>query len=70
MPIPDYETLMLPLMRRLEAGDAHIRTLSDALANEFALTAEERAQLLPSGRGVTVIHSRTGWAKTYLKQAG
>lgn len=70
MAIPDYETLMLPLLRRLAAGEQHIRQLSQSLAEEFNLTADERAELIPSGRGVTVIHSRTGWAKTYLKAAG
>ncbi len=68
--IPAYEQLMLPLLRRLAAGELHVRALSDALADDFALTAEERAAQLPSGRGVTLIHSRVGWAKTYLKQAG
>lgn len=68
--IPDYETLMLPLLRRLQPGEAHVRALSNALSDEFGLTEEERAAQLPSGKGVTVIHSRTGWAKTYLKQAG
>lgn len=70
MAIPDYETLMLPLLRLLQSEDKHIRALSEALADEFRLTDDEKAALLPSGRGVTVIHSRTGWAKTYLKQAG
>jgi restriction system protein len=68
--IPTYEQLMLPLLRRLAAGEQHVRALSDALADDFALSTEERAAQLPSGRGVTLIHSRVGWAKTYLKQAG
>jgi restriction system protein len=70
MSIPDYETLMLPLLRRLATGEQHVRQLSQSLAEEFDLTDEERGALIPSGRGVTVIHSRTGWAKTYLKAAG
>ena len=39
------------------------------LADEFKLTLEERAQLLPSG-GTLTFASRVGWAKTYLKKAG
>ena len=70
MAIPDYETLMLPLLRRLASGEQHVRELSQSLAEEFTLTDEERTALIPSGRGVTVMHSRTGWAKTYLKAAG
>ncbi|MDE2419015.1 MAG: restriction endonuclease [Burkholderiales bacterium] len=70
MAIPDYESLMLPLLKRLE--DGAIRVLKDVmaeLANEFALTPEERAQLLPSG-GTLTFASRVGWAKTYIKKAG
>lgn len=39
------------------------------MADEFGLSSEERTQMLPSGKG-PVIRSRTGWALTYLKQAG
>lgn len=70
MAVPDYETLMLPFLRLIEPGPLTIRDISDRLADQFGLSAEERAQQLPSGRGVTVMHSRAGWAKTYLKQAG
>lgn len=70
MAIPDYETLMLPLLIKLSDGQE--RVLKDAqqeLADEFDLSAEERAQLLPSGATLTFA-SRVGWAKTYLKKAG
>lgn len=71
MAIPRYEAVMLPLLRRTAAiGDAHIRDLAAAMADEFALSSEERAVLLPSGRGVAVIRSRTGWTRSYLVQAG
>ena len=69
MPIPDYETLMLPVLRSVAAGPKHVRDLSREMADLFRLTPEERAQEIPSG-GVTLIHSRTGWATTYMKQAG
>ena len=70
MVIPDYETLMHPLLSRL--ADEQIRVVKDVvaqLADEFRLTLEERAQLLPSG-GTLTFASRVGWAKTYLKKAG
>ncbi len=41
----------------------------EAIAGEFDLTPEDRQQLLPSGTG-TVIGSRVGWARTYMKKAG
>lgn len=60
---------MLPVMRVLADDKPKHRTeLSDLMADHFGLTAEEREQLLPSGKA-TVIKSRTGWALTYMKQA-
>jgi restriction system protein len=70
MPIPDYQTVMLPLLRYL--GDGREHTLSesvDAVCDEFTLSPEERLQLLPSGTA-TVIGNRVGWARTYMKKAG
>jgi restriction system protein len=70
MTIPDYQTIMLPLLRLL--GDGRERSLSEAIeaiSDEFHLTPDERQQLLPSGTS-TVIGSRVGWARTYMKKAG
>jgi len=70
MPIPDYQTLMLPLLRL--AGDAQEHRFRDAieqLASEFSLTDEERGTMLPSGTAPQ-FDNRVGWARTYLKQAG
>ncbi len=70
MAIPDYETLMLPLLLRLSDGRERVlKELQQELAEEFRLTPEERIQLLPSG-GTLTFASRIGWAKTYLKKAG
>jgi restriction system protein len=68
--IPDYESLMYPLLKRL--ADGRVRVLRDVmneLADEFQLTEDDRAQLLPSG-GTLTFASRVGWAKTYMKKAG
>ena len=60
MPIPDYQTLMLPLLRRLGDGEEHaIRDLVNDLANEFHLTEEEREALLPSGTQPVTVPVRT-----------
>lgn len=70
MAIPDYETLMRPLLRHLSDGQTRlVKDVVHELADEFKLTAEERAQFLPSG-GTLTFASRVGWAKTYLKKAG
>lgn len=70
MAIPDYQTLMLPLLRYIGDGNEHhFRTAIDALAGEFALSDVERIEMLPSGTA-TVFGNRVGWAKSYMKQAG
>lgn len=70
MAIPDFQTLMLPILK--VAGDGQEKRIGDVinlLANEFGLTEEERRQLLPSGKGKSFAN-RANWAKTYLVQAG
>jgi len=70
MAIPDYQTFMLPLLQRLSDGSTRVlKDVISELADEFKLTPEDRAELLPSG-GTLTFASRAGWAKTYLKKAG
>lgn len=70
MSIPDYQTLMLPVLKFASSGqEVSVRDATEALSREFGLTPEERRSLLPSGK-TTTIYSRTQWAKAYLKQAG
>jgi len=70
MAIPDYQTIMLPLLRFAANGEEHpFREAVEQLADEFSLTDSERTELLPSGTA-HVFASRVGWARTYLKQAG
>ncbi len=69
MPIPDYQTVMLPLLKLTSDGKEHqIRDAVNALADQFQLTDAERKETLPSG-GI-VFANRVGWARTYLKKAG
>lgn len=70
MAIPDYQTLMLPVLKL--ASDEKEHKFSQAveeLADEFNLSTEERNELLPSG-SQAVFNNRVGWARSYLKQAG
>ena len=69
MPIPDYETLMLPLLRYVAQGQCPIQTATSAMADQFALDESDRRILLPSGR-TPLINSRVHWAATYLVQSG
>lgn len=69
MTIPDYQKLMLPLLRYARDGQLHsMREAIEALAIEFDLSEEERKELLPSGKQ-SVFDNRVNWAKTYLKKA-
>lgn len=68
MTIPDYQTLMLPVLRSAQDGEVKISDVISKLADELHLTEEERTVLMPSGR-ITLFANRVHWAKTYLKQA-
>ena len=70
MPIPDYQTIMLPLLKTAEDKKEHSKQeVVDRLAQDFKLTEGERDELLPSGKQ-EVFDNRVGWARTYLKKAG
>ena len=69
MPIPGYETLMLPLLQYVAGSERRVRDTVDFLGNRYALTEEERNQLIPSGR-TRLLNNRVHWAGTYLVQAG
>jgi restriction system protein len=69
MTIPDYQTVMLPLLRFAADGQEHsLREAIEKLADHFDLSDDERKELLPSGRQAT-FDNRVGWARTYMKKA-
>jgi restriction system protein len=68
--IPDYQTIMLPLLQMASDGrERELREATDNLADQFSLTDEERNEMLPSGNQL-LFANRVNWARTYLKQAG
>jgi restriction system protein len=70
MTIPDFQSLMLPLLRRFDDGQIHrLSDFVDPLAVQFDLSDEEREELLPSGQQST-FRNRIGWAAVYLTKAG
>ena len=70
MPIPDYQSCMLPLLEFYADGQDHnFREAVEVLAKDFNLTEEERRERLPSGQQ-EVFDNRIGWARTYIKKAG
>lgn len=65
--IPDYQSLMLPLLSLSADGPISLRTAVQKLGEKFGLTSEQMVQKLPSGQAI--IYNRTGWAKTELVKA-
>src|SRR5262245_3618875 len=69
MAVPDFQTLMLPVLKL--ASDSQQHTLAEAveqLAREFQLSDDDRTQLLRSGQ--TRLYNRVAWATIYLRKAG
>jgi restriction system protein len=68
--IPDFQTVMLPMIEALADGrERTMRELTDLLADRFGLTEDERREVLPSGQQ-SVFSNRVAWAKSHLKAAG
>ncbi len=69
MPIPDFQELMLPILKAIADGNLYKTSeLKELLAAEFNLTEEERRELLPSGTQ-SRFDNRVVWAKTYLAKS-
>jgi len=69
MAIPDYQALMLPVLRRAATSETRVADVATAIADELGLSEAEREELLPSGRQ-RVLHNRIHWAKFYMGKAG
>jgi restriction system protein len=71
MAVPDYQTLMLPLLQFASERQGEISTAEavESLAAKFKLSADDLKEMLPSGTQQTIIN-RVGWATTYMKKAG
>jgi hypothetical protein len=69
MSVPDFQTLMLPLLELAGDGQQHTSTEAvESLAQRFQLSFDDRGQLLQNGQ--PRFNNRVGWATTYLKKAG
>ena len=68
MPIPDFQSIMLPLLKYLADQQEHsLRDVVDGLTINFELCEAGKQKLLPSGK--QAIFDNMGWARTYLKKA-
>lgn len=71
MAVPDYQSLMLPLLLFAQSRKEEVSTgeAVEFLAKELGLTEEDLKEMLPSGIQSTFVN-RVGWASTYMKKAG
>lgn len=69
MPIPDFQSIMLPLLQFASDEKEHsVHEAVVSLASHFSLSEEDRSRLLPSGQQ-PIFYNRVGWARTYLKKS-
>ncbi|MCX7559124.1 restriction endonuclease [Sulfitobacter sp. F26204] len=69
MSVPDFESLMKPVLVSAKDSERKISEVVEELALTLGLTEDERNQTLPSGKQ-TRFANRVHWARSYLKQAG
>lgn len=69
MTIPDYQTLMLPVLRIAAEGETRVPIAAERIADQLGLTDEQREERLPSGTQ-RLLHNRIHWAKFYMNKAG
>ncbi|KAF5065512.1 Mrr restriction system protein [anaerobic digester metagenome] len=70
MGVPDFQTIMLPLLKITSDCEKHsLHEVIEELSEEFNLSHEDMKELLPSGKQ-PIFDNRVGWARTYLKKAG
>ena len=67
--IPDYQTLMRPVLECSKDGETTMKEVVKILSQQFQLTDDELAEMLPSKRA-PMFYNRVAWAKFYLQQAG
>ena len=60
---------MLPVLKLAAKGETRVPLAAEKIAVEFGLTAEERDELLPSGKQ-RILNNRVHWAKFYMSKAG
>lgn len=70
MALPDYQTLMRPVLAIHEDGADHPRgDVRARLIDEFQLSDDDLQELLPSGTQ-RAFHNRVNWSTFYLVKAG
>lgn len=69
MTIPNYQELMLPLLKLINEGKTNVNECVPIIKEQFSISESEADELIPSGKQ-TVLTNRLHWARTYLGKAG
>jgi len=69
MAIPDYQSLMLPLLGIAAEGETRVPAAAQVIADRLEISEDEREEMLPSGKQ-RLLHNRVHWAKFYMTKAG
>jgi restriction system protein len=68
MAVPDFQSLMLPVLRATADGEINSADLRTKVANQLNLTDSDLSEMLPSGRQTTFAN-RIAWANIFLQRA-
>ena len=69
MAIPDYQSLILPVLEVAAKAETSVPLAESETATRLELSDDDREQMLPSGNQ-RVLHNRIHWANFYLTKAG
>jgi restriction system protein len=70
MAVPDFQSMMLPILKIVGDGQEHeLNEVIATLSQQLDLSEEDRKELLPSGRQTRLVN-RISWVRAYFKMAG
>ncbi len=69
MPIPDFQSMMRPVLQAFAEGHSSVKDILPVLKELYAVTPEEAEERIPSGKA-KLFDNRVHWARTYLGKAG
>ncbi|MFT4959237.1 MAG: restriction system protein [Paracoccaceae bacterium] len=69
MPVPDYQTMMRPVLLGFSQGAKNVKETLPTVISQLNLTPQDAEELLPSGKK-TLLSDRAHWARTYMSKAG
>ena len=70
MPVPDFQSLMLPALKAFAGGgEPSLSKVRERIAAAEGLSAEDVREKLPSGRQAVFVN-RVSWAVIYMERAG